>query len=262
VNPSPVTSTPPRSGRSPLELAATRRVRDDVAAFPASLVVSLLLWPETIAEWSRAQRVTPPLVHNALAGRKPFVRIRQALAERLDVPTAVLNALIETRCPVPRAVRPPVPPVAMESGAAAREQGWTWRPGVGERPQRRDGSNPLERKVIYRVALDIATLPASLVVQLILHPTTLAAWCRLQAFPPSVVYALLAGTQRAARVEAALARALRVDPGALRELIDAPPGVPAPREQLDVVAVRERPLRRASTRAPSPLQLRLDFEQE
>jgi hypothetical protein len=174
----------------------------------------------------------------------------------------VLNALIETRCPVPRAVRPPVPPVAVESGAAARDQGWTWRPGVGERPQRRDGSNPLERKVIYRVALDIATLPASLVVQLILHPTTLAAWCRMQAFPPSVVYALLAGTQRAARMEAALARALRVDPGVLRALIDAPLGVPGPRAQPDPEPARERPLKRAPTRPVSPLQLRLDFEQE
>jgi hypothetical protein len=259
---SPPSTLPPRSGRSPLELAAARRVRDDVAAFPASLVVSLLLWPETIAEWARAQRVTPPLVHNALAGRKPFVRIRQALAERLDVPTAVLNALIETRCPVPRTVRPPVPPVALERGPAARDQGWTWRPGLGERPQRRDGSNPLERKVIYRVALDIATLPASLVVQLILHPTTLAAWCRLQAFPPSVVYALLAGTQRAARVEAALAHALRVDPGTLRVLIDAPPGVPGARVEFDSEPVREQPLKRPPRRPVSPLQLRLDFDPE
>jgi hypothetical protein len=116
--------------------------------------------------------------------------------------------------------------------------------------------------VIYRVALDIATLPASLVVQLILHPTTLAAWCRMQAFPPSVVYALLAGTQRAARMEAALARALRVDPGVLRALIDAPLGVPAPRAQLDPEPARKRPLKRAPTRPVSPLQLRLDFEQE
>jgi hypothetical protein len=259
---SPPTSTPPRSGRSPLELAATRRVRDDVAAFPASLVVSLLLWPETIADWARAQRVTPPLVHNALAGRKPFVRIRQALAERLDVPTAVLNALIETRCPVPRAVRPPVPPAAVESAAAARDQGWTWRPGVGERPQRRDGSNPLERKVVYRVALDMATLPASLVVQLILHPTTLAAWCRMQAFTPSIVYALLAGTQRAARVEAALARALRVDPNTLRALIDAPPGESGSRAHVDPEPVREHALMRTPRRQTSPLQLRLAFDQE
>ncbi|HEX3233863.1 MAG TPA: hypothetical protein VHR41_06680 [Gemmatimonadales bacterium] len=260
--PSLVSSVPPRSGRSPLELAAIRRVRDDVAAFPASLVVSLLLWPETIADWARAQQVTPPLVHNALAGRKPFVRVRQALAERLDVPTTVLSALIETRCPVPRTVRPPVPPVALESGAAARDQGWTWHPAAGERPQRRDGSNPLERKVIYRVALDIATLPASLVVQLILHPTTLAAWCRMQAFPPSVVYALLAGTQRAARVEAALARGLRVEPAVLRALIDAPLGLPLPPAPPDPEPVPERPLRRSVPRQPSPLQLRLDLDQK
>jgi hypothetical protein len=133
---------------------------------------------------------------------------------------------------------------------------------VGERPQRRDGNNPLERKVIYRVALDIATLPASLVVQLILHPSTLAAWCRMQAFPPSVVYALLAGTQRAARVEEALAHALRVEPSALRALIEAPPGVPGPRVQPDPEPVRERPLRRAPSRQASPLQLRLDFDPE
>ena len=93
-------------------------------------------------------------------------------------------------------------------------------------------------------------------------PATLAAWCRMQAFSPSIVYALLAGTQRAARVEAALARALRVEPNTLRALIDAPPGDSGPRVLLEPEPPRERALTRAPRRQTSPLQLHLDFDQQ
>ena len=254
-----------RTGSSPLERAAVEQVRADIASFPASLVVSLLLWPETIAGWSRAEGVTPPLVHNALAGRKPFVRLRQRLAERLDVPAAVLADLIHTQRPVPRALRPPVPPGAPASA-------WTWSPVTGERMGRRDGTNPLEQKAVYRVALDVAALSASLVVQLLLHPTTLAGWCRGEGLSSAITYALLAGTQRAPRVEAALARRLGVTEAALRELIDAPCGPPgdraigpppapapahAPKLVLEPGAARPRHRAQPPT---SPLQLRLEIE--
>ncbi|MGI9042089.1 MAG: hypothetical protein ACR2HK_13500 [Gemmatimonadales bacterium] len=253
-----------RTGSSPLERAAVEQVRADIASFPASLVVSLLLWPETIAGWSRGEGVTPPLVHNALAGRKPFVRLRQRLAERLDVPAAVLADLIDTQPRVPRALRPPVPPGAPTSA-------WTWSPATGERLGRRDGTNPLEQKAVYRVALDVAALSASLVVQLLLHPTTLASWCRAEGLSSAITYALLAGTQRAPRVEATLARRIGVAEASLRELIDAscgPPGdraigpppasahAPSPGLVLEPGSARPRSRVRP---AASPLQLRLDI---
>ncbi|HXE56942.1 MAG TPA: hypothetical protein VNK43_02990 [Gemmatimonadales bacterium] len=189
---------------------------------PASLVVQLVLWPETLADWARAESLTPALVYNALARFKPYHRVRDRLAQRLDVPKRVLDHLIDARRPLPTARRPPVPP-------DARGRGWhRWEGSPGSRlgdasslPAVRDGSSPLERKALYRLELDIAALPASMVVQLALWPDTLVDWARVEALSAPLVYAVLAGSDRNDAVITRLARRLSVPPSVLRRLIEA-----------------------------------------
>ena len=73
----------------------------DVAAMPASLVVQLAVWPDDLAHWARAERLSESLVYNTLAARKPYTRVRQLLAARLDVPVSVVSHLIDARRPLP-----------------------------------------------------------------------------------------------------------------------------------------------------------------
>lgn len=86
----------------------------------------------------------------------------------------------------------------------------------------RDGSNPLERKAVFRAQLEIKSMPASLVVQIALWPDKLADWAKEMDISPSVVYNMLAGTKPYHRVRALLARRLNVYKRTLDHLIDAP----------------------------------------
>lgn len=203
-----------RTGDSVLERAAVQRARLEIAAMPASLVVQLVLWPETIAAWARTERVPSSVVYNALHRVKPYHRVRDRLAERLDVSRPALDALIDRLRPLPASLRPPAPPDLAGGAAhpAVRLQSDGW-------PLSRDGKSPLERKAVYRVELDTAALPASLIVQLAIWPDTLAAWARRQFTSPALVYALLANSQSAERVQTALAKRLGVPDGELRLLI-------------------------------------------
>jgi hypothetical protein len=94
-----------RDGTNPIERRAVRSVEADIAAMPASAVVGLALWPETLAEWSREQRFKSSVVWATLSG-SPSERVRGALARRLAVPSAELEALIVAVRVEPRARRP------------------------------------------------------------------------------------------------------------------------------------------------------------
>jgi hypothetical protein len=195
-----------RDGRNAIERLATDVVRREVAAMPASLVVQLALWPDEIAAWAREIHASESLVYNMLAARKPYARTRAQLAERLEVGIAVVDHLIEARRAVPTPRRGPAP-TADES---TEPIDWSQPPF----PRRRDGTNPVERRAVRVMELDVASMPAATVVGLAIWPESLSEWSRGERLKSSVVWATLAGSP-SAPVRDALARRLGAS---LREL--------------------------------------------
>jgi len=212
--------TDERTGHSVIEQQAVARMRLEVASMPASDIVQLALWPDTMANWARSVPVSTSVVYNMLARVKPYRRVRDLIAHRLDVPAYVLDHLIDAARPLPHALRPPDPDRPLVSvpttrGAPEADTAALLLPGL------RDGSNPLERRALFRVETEIASLPASLVVQLALYPETLAAWSRREELPASLLYSTLAGAQPHQRIRHALARRLAVSARDLDALIGA-----------------------------------------
>ena len=263
--PSSAAPRPDRDGRNVVERQAVGVVQREVAAMPASLVVQLALWPDEIAAWARAEQTSESLVYNMLAHRKPYFRVRERLAERLNVPVEILAHLIAARRPLPLAKRGPDDDWPTVEGPPID---WSARP----LPMHRDGTNPIERRAVRSVEADIAAMPASAVAGLALWPETIAEWSRQQHFKSSVVWATLSGSP-SERVRSALARrlavpvaeldaliaAVRVEPRARRPLAlaDAPPvadgGEPAPPAR-HPVADADRPAAVTDDR-----QMSLDF---
>ena len=256
-----------RDGRNVIERQAIALVRHEIAAMPASLVVQLALWPDEIASWARAEGTSESLVYNMLARRKPYVRMRGRLAERLEVPAPVLSHLIDARRPLPSSKRSPdSPPPASSADGDAAAVDWS-RPPY---PPLRDGTSPVEKRAVRSVELDVASMPASAVVGLALWPETLAGWSREQGLKASVVWATLAGAQ-SERVRGALARRLgvslrdlddliagsRAEPRRARlfadlsrEDVDARPGEPEARSVVATPAAQERAGDRVETKRP------------
>ncbi len=230
----------PRAGDSPLERAALARARLDIAAMPASTVVQLVLWPETLAQWARTESLHSALLYNALHRVKPYRRVREHLARRLDVSRAVLDHLIDAPRPLASALRPP-PPVPVSTPA----QPVAPPPASSRHEGARDGSGLLERMALARLEVDLAALPASLIVQVALWPDTIAAWARREwprgaGGAAAMTYALLADSQHPDRIERALARRLSVAPAVLRALIVAP--CPEPSSRRPVLDLTSQPV--------------------
>jgi len=253
-SPSDSTDRPPgpsplpreRDGASLLERLALARLRQDAAALPASEIVQLVLWPSAVADWARDADVSTAVAYNMLSRFKPYRRVRELLALRLDVPTFVLDHLIDAARPLPAALR------ALPDGPAAGQTAPPPPPEPVSPTQRlpavRDGSNPLERRAVWHVWRQIAALPASLVVQLILFPETLAEWARRRQVPASMLYAMLAGTQTHPGLREPLARRLGVPGRALDVLLDAPRREPA----LAQPALADRPPDEPTVAASAP----------
>ena len=108
-------STPPypryRDGSNPIERRAVRCLEADVASMPAATVVGLAIWPETLAEWSRRERLKSSVVWATLSG-SPSAPVRDALARRLGVSLRDLDALVTTTRRAPVARRPWAPSLA------------------------------------------------------------------------------------------------------------------------------------------------------
>lgn len=217
-----------RTGRTETERRAIARLASDVAAMPASDVVQLLLWPQNLADWARDSGVAPAVAYNMLARFKPYRRVRELLAARLEVPGWVLDHLVDAPRPLPSSqssILPerPQPDEGAEAPDASQVHAELSSVSPTERlPSVRDGSNPLERRAVWRVRRHVAAIPASTIVQLAIFPESLAEWARRRAFPPSVVYTTLAGSQRNPRIRDALARRIGVSTRDLDTLLDSP----------------------------------------
>jgi hypothetical protein len=217
-----------RNGRTETERRAIARLASDVAAMPASDVVQLLLWPQNLADWARSSHVAPAVAYNMLSRFKPYRRVREFLAARLEVPGWVLDHLVDAPRPLPGSLSS-VPPERSLPDEATRATDWSpdhadlSSVSPTERlPSVRDGSNPLERRAVWRVRRHVAAIPASTIVQLAIFPESLAEWARRRVFPPSVVYTTLAGSQRNPRIRDALARRIGVPTRDLDTLLDSP----------------------------------------
>ena len=200
---------------------------------PASLVVQLALWPDEIAPWARGESTSESLVYNMLARRKPYLRVRERLAERLEVPPAVLAHLVDARRPLPAAKREPGARDAAAGPGSGEDVDWS-RPPY---PPVREGSNPIERRAIRVVERDVASMPASAVVGLALWPTTLAEWSREHRLKSSLVWATLAGSP-SERVRADLAARLDVTRRDLDDLIAATRAQPGAARTPELLADR------------------------
>jgi hypothetical protein len=91
----PLVARTQRTGASRIEQRGVARVREHVSRMPASLVVQLALWPDELARWARAERIAESVVYNLLAGRKPYLRMRERLAAHLGVQTGHLASLVD-----------------------------------------------------------------------------------------------------------------------------------------------------------------------
>jgi hypothetical protein len=229
----PPIERPQRTGDTRIERMAVARVRESIAAMPASLVVQLALWPDELARWARAERVAESVVYNLLARRKPYLRIRERLAAHLGVQTGHLATLVDG---TPQGVDAPAAPEPADGTS-----GW----------RRRSGTNPLERRAVERVEREIAAMPAATVVGLALWPESLTDWARTRGLQPSAVWATLAGAP-SEHVASALARRLDVSAREVVALIEAerrPAGSGPP--AVAPLAV-ERPSEVAPARLPVP----------
>ena len=97
-----------RDGSNPVEQRAVWNVWTEIAALPASLVVQLALYPETLAQWARRRQHPAPLVYATLAGTARNPRVRDALARRLGVAAASVDVLIDAPRREPRLLQPPI----------------------------------------------------------------------------------------------------------------------------------------------------------
>lgn len=93
-----------RTGTNPVERRAAATVAREIAALPASTVVGLAIWPETLAAWSRERKLAASVVWAVLAGA-PSAPVRDMLARRLAVSTRELGALIDARRQEPAVLR-------------------------------------------------------------------------------------------------------------------------------------------------------------
>jgi len=236
-------TTPPaarpfeRTGRNPVERKAVARVQREIAAMPASLVVQLALWPDEIAAWARTEQTSESLVYNMLARRKPYLRMRERLAERLEVSPAILAHLIDARRPLPSAKRDPALVDVGGSATATTSEPIDWR--SPPYPLHRDGTNPIERRAVRAVEREVASMPAAAVVGLALWPVTLAEWSREQRLKSSVVWATLAGSP-SDRVRSELARRLDVTRRDLDELVSGRRATPSARRPPVLADVPDR----------------------
>jgi hypothetical protein len=230
----PTATRPERTGDNPVERLAVAIVRREIAAMPASLVVQLALWPDDIAHWARDERLSESLVYNMLAARKPYSKTRARLADRLAVPTATLDHLVEARRPQPSSRLGPDAVGSDDTrdseevpfGPPAEWPPIDWR--TPPWPRYREGTNPIERRAVRCVEVDLASMPAATVVGLAIWPETLAEWSRRERLKSSVVWATLSGSP-SAPVRDALARRLGVTLRDLDSLVSLARRVPIAR---------------------------------
>lgn len=229
----PTLRPPEQPGSWPQEQRAERRLSDPVVraaignveanlrALSASEVLQLALFPDTLTAWAGRVRVTPAQVFNTLRRTRPYAQVRQALADRLEVPVAIVSHLIDADRGPPAAHRlPGRERILTDAGIAqdrVRRTPIAWdRPPY---PLYRDGTNPLEQLALERMRTDAPAMPATTLISLALFPETIASWARRQGYHFNRVLSSLSGTRRFGYLDGALARRLGLKAEALDTFI-------------------------------------------
>jgi hypothetical protein len=96
-----------RDGANPLERLALTRLRTEAPAMPGTMLVSLALFPDTIASWARREGYHFDRVLSSLSGTRRFGYLDAALARRLGVTPQALDAFIRAARREPSALIPP-----------------------------------------------------------------------------------------------------------------------------------------------------------
>jgi hypothetical protein len=207
-----------RDGHLAAEREAIGRTEAEIASYSASFLVQVLSHPESVLQWARRHDVAEHQVYNMLAGPQRgegyarYGRVRRMLAADLDFEVSDINDVVD-------AWPAPARGDLSEDDQKARR--------VAPAPLR-SGSSRVERRVIHVLRNRIDTFEASMVVQILLHPASIADWTRSAGENPSQVYNMLAGPERGAqyrpyhRTRERLATSLGISKEALDELIDRP----------------------------------------
>jgi hypothetical protein len=185
----PRTGASYRDGSSLLEQLLRTRVARIAGALPAKDVVELLLLPRNRASLARAAGYKSPAVaYNALkplaevregSGRRhhPQRPFRQRYARELGCSLADLEHLIDTSAAEPDAAPARHPAPRADAPLTVR-----------------DGTSPLERRVVEKVGSSVQHLTASAVVRHLLWPQSPTAWAAAAGFSDSAVFNCLCWT--------------------------------------------------------------------
>jgi hypothetical protein len=212
-----------RRHSDPVVRAAIANVAVNLAALSASQVLQLALFPDTLTAWAARCGRTAGQVFNMLRRARPYAQLRSALADRLQVPPAVLDHLIDAELAPPLAHRlAGREQILADAGIPASRHE---RPSIAwdrpPYPPHRDGTNPLERMALERLRSEAPAMPGTALVSLALFPDHIASWARSQGYHLNRVLSSLSGTRRFAYLDGALARRLGVSAEVLDRFIRA-----------------------------------------
>lgn len=109
TTPAPWVHSKTRTGQSPVERKALGNLQRNLHAMSASLLVQIALWPLTIAEIARMEKVSSSMLYNCLAGTKPYGPARNIFARYLGVTRAAIDHIIDADPGQPPSQLPPDP---------------------------------------------------------------------------------------------------------------------------------------------------------
>ena len=104
----------PRDGTLLLERMAKWKLMTDAASFSASEIIQILMYPTKLAKWAKEEGINASMLYNTINGNGTSRPVVEALAQRLNVPPAAVQQLIERPPTTTRLRVPEVPPEGFE----------------------------------------------------------------------------------------------------------------------------------------------------
>lgn len=211
-----------RDTSDPIVRAAIENVRVNLAALPASEIIQLVLFPDTITSVTDRVGERNCMVSNLFRGHRRYNRLRQVLAEYLQVPLPILSHLIDATPSRPVAQQLPDQADVLEVAGLAPE---LQRPPIDFRdppyPLYRDGTNPLEVIALRRIEREAPAMPGTRIISYALFPEGLWHWAKREQWNADGVLSALSNNVRNSKIERAVARRLGTDMKVLDRFIQS-----------------------------------------